>query len=122
MEEFHPLEQPVPLTHGLTGTLWSEVVHLEGATALADYPDGSPAITRRQGAFYLSTRLDDAGYAWVLRQAGLPMPDAPVELVRRGGTMFAINHTDRAHTVAGPGGAPLQLEPGQTRTYPAHTS
>ncbi|MEU4327499.1 beta-galactosidase [Nonomuraea dietziae] len=122
VEELRPLDGPVSLTHGLTGTLWSEVVHLEGATAVAAYPDGAPAITRRQGAFYLSTRLDDAGYAWVLRQAGLAMPDSPVELVRRGDTVFAINHTDLPHTVAGPGGGPLRLEPGQVRLYPAQTS
>lgn len=46
VEEFRPLEAPVTLSNGDTGTVWSELVRLRGAEAVAAYPDGSPAITR----------------------------------------------------------------------------
>lgn len=46
VEEFRPLEAPVTLSNGDTGTVWSELVRLRGVEAVAAYPDGSPAITR----------------------------------------------------------------------------
>ncbi|SDH57963.1 beta-galactosidase [Nonomuraea jiangxiensis] len=75
VEEFRPLAGPVTLSDGTTGDLWSEVVHLAGATATVTYADGGPAITRRRAgagtAWYLSTGLNASGYAKVLARAGV---------------------------------------------------
>ncbi|MGW2815574.1 beta-galactosidase [Streptomyces sp. NPDC001415] len=73
VEEHRPLarDEEVVLSDGSTATSWSESLRTEGAEALAAYTHGmlagSPALTRHdfgsgQG-WYLSTRLDDAGYA-----------------------------------------------------------
>lgn len=106
VEEFHPLEHPVTLSNGATGTLWSEVVQLKGAEALATYPDGTPAITRHGRAVYISTRLTDDALADLIGVK--PHPGGPdglmshaegLELVRRGGLLFAINHSAREHPV-----------------------
>ncbi|NUR87403.1 MAG: beta-galactosidase, partial [Nonomuraea sp.] len=67
IEELRPLAEPVTLSTGVTATRWSEVIHLEGAESLADYPDGSPAITRYGDATYISTRLTDDALARLLR-------------------------------------------------------
>ncbi|GIH89598.1 beta-galactosidase [Planobispora siamensis] len=88
VEEFLPIGEPVTLDTGDTASLWTERVHLAGAEALARYPDGTPAVTRHGRAVYVSTRLSDDAYARLL---GLGSP-APVELVRRGEWLFAINH------------------------------
>ncbi|MFI6451663.1 beta-galactosidase [Streptosporangium amethystogenes] len=98
-----------------TGTLWSEHVHLEGAEALAVYTgphtlgtplSGRPAITRHSygsgTALYVSTRLTDAAYARLLG-----LEPTPVELVRRGDWLFAINHGDEEQQVED-----LRLPPG----------
>ncbi|GAA0377133.1 beta-galactosidase [Acrocarpospora corrugata] len=115
VDEFCPLTEPVPLTMGLTGTIWTEHIRLTSADAFAAYPDRTPAITRnRHGAgtaWYLSTNLDDDGYAALLTAAGLPAAITPpgVEIVRhRDGTVYAINHT--ADTISGI--APEPLLPG----------
>lgn len=75
VEEFRPLTAPVTLSDGTTCDFWSEPVQLTGATATATYPDGNPAITRHEvgagTAWYISTRLDAAGYTNVLTQAGV---------------------------------------------------
>ncbi|TQS17760.1 beta-galactosidase [Microbispora hainanensis] len=99
VEEFRPLDQPVELPEFGRATLWSEVVHLDGAGAVARYPGGGPAVTcHRRGrgtAWYVSTRLDDSGYARVLARAGLAGSGVPgVEVVRRRDLVFAVNHTD----------------------------
>ncbi|MEV0751190.1 beta-galactosidase [Streptosporangium sp. NPDC050280] len=103
-----------------TGTFWSEHVHLEGAEALAVYTgphpplSGQPAITRRPygsgTALYISTRLTDATYARLLGLSPTPM-----ELVRRGDWLFAVNHDDKEHEMDG-----LRLPPGgfTVRTRP----
>ncbi|GAA1006911.1 beta-galactosidase [Acrocarpospora pleiomorpha] len=99
----------------LTGMIWSENVRLVGAEAVVTYSSGTPAITRnRYGAgtaWYLSTQLDDDGYAALLTAAGLPVASAPpgVEVIRhRDGTVYAINHTkDAVHGIA-----PNPLPPG----------
>ncbi|WP_406318664.1 beta-galactosidase [Streptosporangium sp. NBC_01639] len=111
VEEFHPLAPgtAVPLSGpggepAGTGTFWSEHVHLEGAEALARYTGtaltGLPAITRhRYGsgtACYVSTRLADDAYARLLE-----LEQAPVELVRRGEWLFAINHGNDEQPVPG---------------------
>ncbi|MEU3163445.1 beta-galactosidase [Streptosporangium sp. NPDC006930] len=98
-----------------TGAVWTEQVHLEGAEALAVYTgphtvgtplDGRPAVTRHLygsgTALYVSTHLSDAAYARLLGLAPVPM-----EVVRRGDWLFAVNHDDREHEVDG-----LRLPPG----------
>ncbi|WP_440072604.1 beta-galactosidase [Streptosporangium sp. OZ121] len=126
VEEFHPLPPGVTLTLSApdaldddrqpeAGTFWSEHVHLEGAEALAVYTGphasgaplaGQPAITRHSygsgTALYVSTRLSDTAYARLLG-----LKPAPVELVRRGEWLFAINHGDKEHETQG-----LRLPPG----------
>ncbi|GIH24470.1 beta-galactosidase [Acrocarpospora phusangensis] len=129
VDEFHPLTEPVALSAGnaepthpdltsgitLTGTIWSENIRLTSADAVATYPGGTPAITRNRvgtgTAWYLSTRLDDDGYAALLTTAGLSPAATPpgVEIVRhRDGTVYAINHT--ADTILGE--TPEPLPPG----------
>ncbi|MER7169241.1 beta-galactosidase, partial [Micromonospora sp. NPDC000207] len=125
VEEFHPLavDERIPLTDGSTGTVWSETVHLTGATAVTAYAtgvlQGCPAVTRhRYGAgvaWYVSTRLDDDTYQRLLTGAAhtagvTPVcPGTPhgVEAVRRSGPegswLFLLNHTDRPQTVPAAG-------------------
>ena len=93
--------------------LWSDVIRLDGADALATYLDdwlaGAPAVTEHRfgqgSAIYVGTRLDEAGTAWVvdraIRTAGVEgAPDAPVgvEIVRRVGETrtwtFVLNHSE----------------------------
>lgn len=117
VEEFVPYA-PGQLNTLITGDgarfgcdLWSDVIHLEGATALAEYADafvaGWPALTRHafgQGAaYYVGTRPDAAGLAWLLEQvcadAGVqPASIVPngVEVVQRhsdrGTLLYVLNH------------------------------
>jgi beta-galactosidase len=72
-----------------------------------------PAITRHRfgsgTAWYTSTRLDDTAYQrWlsdVATEAGVVPSTAPagVEVVRRGGWLVALNHTDRPQRVPADG-------------------
>ncbi len=99
VEEFRPLADAIELPEFGRATVWSEVVHLDGAEAVARYPGGGPAVTcHRLGggtAWYVSTRLDDPGYARVLARAGLAGSGIPgVEVVRQRDRVFAINHTE----------------------------
>jgi beta-galactosidase len=113
VEEFEPY--PLERRNGLRladGTLfgcdlWSDLLDLEGAEALATYTDdfyaGRPAITRHRfgqgSAFYVGTRLDAAGADWLIGelcaaggvQPPLVVPDG-VEAVRRGRLLFLLNH------------------------------
>ncbi|MFJ6385664.1 beta-galactosidase [Kitasatospora sp. NPDC092039] len=89
-EEYRPLRrhEVITLSDGSTASSWSESLRTEGAEALAAYThgplDGSPALTRHAfgsgHGWYLSTRLDDAGYAALverlLTEAGTA-PDLP---------------------------------------------
>lgn len=123
VEEFHPLApgQPVTLTGGLTGRLWSEDLSSHGAEVLATYQDGplegKPAITRHtHGAgtgWYVSTIPDEPTADRLIRQvfdaAGvereLPGAPAQVEALRRHGTdgqswLFLFNHGAAAAVVA----------------------
>lgn len=91
--------------------LWSDIIELEGATAVASYTDdwyaGRPALTRHafgQGAaYYLGTRPEPAGMAWLLErvcaEAGVePAAQVPagVEAVRRQAgsatLLYLLNH------------------------------
>jgi beta-galactosidase len=93
-------------------SLWSDVIRLEGAQALAtyegDYYAGSPAITRNAfgngTAFYVGTFPDQNGMDWLLERARRAaaietVSHAPegVELVRRTAGiqtwLFALNHS-----------------------------
>ena len=124
-EEFHPLGEgqavrvvadggaPGWPAAGGTGTVWTELTHLDGARAVARYADGplagSPAVTVHTAgtgggtgggtgsagagsAWYVGTRLDDVTLAALLghvaREAGVrPAAEVPdgVEVVRRSG-------------------------------------
>lgn len=142
VEEFRPLEPgaAVRLDSGATGELWSERVHLEGASAIATYAEGPlaghPAITRRsvgEGTVtYVSTRLAqqdrDAFLAELVQDAGVS-PTVPgaaergVEAVRRraasGDYLFLLHHGTAPVRVEGDGTdlvsgapAPFTLQPG----------
>ncbi|BFV55664.1 beta-galactosidase [Kitasatospora sp. CMC57] len=125
VEEYRPLrrDEQAVLSDGSYGTAWSESLRTEGAEALAAYTDGmltgSPALTRhRFGAgvgWYLSTRLDDTGYAALVERllresgAGPALPGLPpgVEAVTRHAPdgrrwHVLINHRDRAAPLPGP--------------------
>jgi beta-galactosidase len=114
VEDFRPLAEgeQVGLRFGdgpvaATGSLWSEIVHADGADVLATYAEGElaglPAITRRGGAYYVSTRLDEGGLLGMVlalcERAGVrgPLPVPPeVEAVVRSGEgrriLFLLNH------------------------------
>lgn len=114
VEEFDPLAfgqvRPIVSIDGrrATAELWSDVIHLEGAEAIATYDNGSPAVTRhgfgRGLAYWVGTRPEPGYMSELLRdirsEAGVSaVGDAPegVELVRRFGDgrsyLFALNHT-----------------------------
>ena len=116
-EEFYPVEPDVELalSSGATGSIWSEWVHLRGASTVATFEHGAlagvPAITRNSfgagEAWYLATNLDPASLRSVLATAAhaagvATPPESPdgVEIIRRSGDensyVFFINHTDAA--------------------------
>ncbi|MFF2454325.1 beta-galactosidase [Isoptericola sp. NPDC058082] len=134
-EEFHPLQEPESVRvvgkavgGEATADLWTEKTHVaDGTEVVASYDDGAlagrAAVTRREvgagRAWYVATRLDDAGLGALaerlVAEAGVG-PDvvapAGVEVVRRwadDGTtddatswLFAINHTDADATLGTP--------------------
>jgi len=149
VEEYRPLpkDEQAVLSDGSRGSSWSESLRTEGAEALAAYTGGtlvgSPALTRhRFGAgqgWYLSTRLDDAGYAALverlLAESGVSpaLPGLPpgVEAVTRHaddgrGWHLLINHRADAVPLPGPGhdlltDGPLhELPPGGCAVLRAH--
>jgi beta-galactosidase len=98
---------------------WCDLLHLEGAKALATYTGdffaGRPAVTRnshgRGAAYYLGTRLDATGLdlllGRVVKEAGvqpvLRTPagvEATLRHSRRDQFLFLLNHTDRPARVA----------------------
>jgi beta-galactosidase len=119
VEEYRPLGagEVLTLSDGSSAEGWSELLRAEGAEVPAAYTSGvmdrQPALTRHRfgggAGWYLSTRLDDSGYAALVGRvlgeaaaapvvAGLP---AGVEAVRRssvdGGSrswLFLLNHGD----------------------------
>jgi beta-galactosidase len=125
VEEWIPAAEsrttPVRFVHdnGLAASRqWSEVIHLEGAEALAHYEGdffaGSAAFTEnsfgRGRAFYLSTRLDEAGLAKALdlvarRAQVAPILETPrhVEVTLREGKdckfLFVLNHEASPATI-----------------------
>lgn len=124
IEEFFPLRpgEGVRLSDSRAGRVWSELGRAEGAEVVATFASGpvagSPALTRRAvgagQAWYLATRLEDAGLdslvGDLITTCGVrPVADvAPgVEVVRRRGSdgswLFVINHTADGQTVAARG-------------------
>ena len=115
VDEFDAL--PAGATNTVTGEqdfscdLWADVITLEGAEALATFQSGfyagRPAVTEhRFGAgrsFYVGTRLEDAGTAWLLgkacQAAGVQAQHFPagIEAVRRvsdeADYLVLLNHT-----------------------------
>ncbi|HEX4815037.1 MAG TPA: beta-galactosidase [Nonomuraea sp.] len=128
VEEFFPLDRPIRLGSGATGTVWSELAHPGGAKVLDAYESGEPAWTRNEWgagvAHYLTTRLEDDGLARVLaavcaEAAVAPAATAPpgVEVVRRAhpdgrSYLFAINHTARDAVVGTPEGRQVAVPAG----------
>lgn len=124
-EEFFPLRagESTRLDDGSTATVWTELVHLDGAEAVRRHADGPvaghPAVTRREvgagRAWYLATRLDDEALQGLVDQvlvgAGVSpvvQPQPGLEAVRRRaedgtGYLFLINHAgeDRRVEVTG---------------------
>lgn len=96
-------------------SLWSDVIRLEGAEALAGYLDdyfaGGPAVTRHRfgkgTSYYVGTELGQQGISWLFEricadiglQPALDLPQG-VEMTRRAdGThtwLFALNYSDEA--------------------------
>ena len=94
-----------------SGAVWAEYLRVEDATTLATFAEGAlagrPAVTRRSAhsgpgsAWYVATLPDAEALARLasrlVEEAGIELP-APVangglvEVVRRGGLVFAINH------------------------------
>lgn len=93
VEEHRPLsrDERITLSDGSHATAWSESIRLQGAESVVSYTHGvlagSPALTRNGTAWYLSTRLDRAGYtalvAELLDSAGVPRKPSGVEVVTR---------------------------------------
>jgi beta-galactosidase len=97
--------------------VWSELAHARDAEVLARYDggplDGVPAITRRERAWYLGTRLTEPSLeAFVRRvcaESGLEPRDADgAEIVRRAQPdgltyLFILNHGAGDVTVAAHG-------------------
>lgn len=104
-------------------TDWAEVLHAVEAEVLATFRapgalvDGQPAITRRPagpgagagGAWYVATAPAalDALAAAILEAAGIAAPLLPagVEVARRGGRTFVLNHALEEQRVAVDGAA-----------------
>lgn len=120
VEEFFPLRQgeQVVLDDGSQADVWTDLLHLDGATAVASYTDGPlpgvPAVTRNRfgdgTAWYLGTRLDGAATARLvdrlLADTGIEPPVAAVpglEVVTRADEastfVFLLNHTTSDHDV-----------------------
>ncbi|MFF5784621.1 beta-galactosidase [Streptomyces sp. NPDC012693] len=120
IEEYRPLGrgEEVVLSDGSRGTVWTESLRTEGAEALATYTGGmlagGPALTRHAfgtgTAWYLSTRLDDTGYAALVSRllaetgVAVPVPGLPsgVEAVTRhaeDGRRWHVLVNHRADTV-----------------------
>jgi beta-galactosidase len=114
VEEFFPLRkgESVTLDDGSHADVWTEMLHLEGAEAIASYTDGPvpavAAVTRNRfgdgTAWYVATRLDPAATGRLvdrlLDETDVECPVAPVpglEVVTRADDestfVFLLNHT-----------------------------
>jgi beta-galactosidase len=109
-EEFAPLRTPVTLDDGSGADLWSEVLTVTDAEAVASHEDGTPAVTRNDTAWYVATRLDAAATATLARRvaeaAGVRLAEGAregVEIVRRGPYLFVLNGSDSPAAVPAAG-------------------
>ncbi len=132
---------PVPLTGELlgedaSGTVWAEAVRVEDAETLAWFGGGVlkdwPAVTRRSvgggSGWYVATLPEPAALRRlverVVADAGVDVPPpaasgSSIEAVRRGRSLFIINHGTRRRAGRGrrngphhgPGGQGLELPP-----------
>jgi beta-galactosidase len=113
---------------------WSDIIHLEGAEALAHYTEeyyaGTPAVTRhafgKGSSYYLGTSLDKAGMSWLLgrlfKEAGIKesnkVPDGLEMTQRSDGDhtwTFILNYSNERLRVDLPQGG-LNLVTGATVT------
>ncbi|AUG81805.1 beta-galactosidase [Kitasatospora sp. MMS16-BH015] len=149
VEEYRPLAEGerITLSDGSTATVWSESLRTEGAEAVAAYTHGMlagrPALTRHPfgtgHGWYLSSRLDDSGYAGLVGRllteagvtAGLPGLPPGVEAVTRHAPdgrrwHLLISHRDEAVPLPEPGRDLLtdrflsELPPGGCAVLRAH--
>jgi beta-galactosidase len=122
VEEFFPLRasEKVKLDDGSHADVFTELIHLEGATALARFVDGplpgSPAVTVHEhgagSSWYIGSRLEQEAVNRLIRDVlktlklkpPIPMVTAPagLEVTRRAGPdrsyLFVINHgSETAH-------------------------
>jgi beta-galactosidase len=114
VEEFVPLRvgETVALTDGSRADVWTEQLHLAGASAEASYVDGPlpgvAAVTRNQhghgAAWYAATRLDQASLAALVARVVNDAGVEPVVATRPGVEVtertdgdqrwvFIVNHT-----------------------------
>jgi beta-galactosidase len=117
VEEFVPgQENTVRFDTGeeFAADLWAEVIHLEGAEALATFTGnffaGSPAVTHHRSgegnAFYIGTRLPAEGMSTLVKrvtdeagiQPALAVP-AGVEVIHKGKYLCILNHLPEAVSV-----------------------
>jgi beta-galactosidase len=115
VEEHFPLRPGtvVRLDDGSTASVWTELLAADGAVVQRRYVDGpvagSPALTRRGNAWYVSTRLaDDALGSFLGGIAGGSPVAAGIEAVRRRHAdgrsyLFLFNHGDKPADVAAAG-------------------
>ncbi|HYO33890.1 MAG TPA: beta-galactosidase [Nocardioidaceae bacterium] len=113
-EEFAPLRagEKVALSDGSAADVWTERLHLAGASAEATYLDGplpgTPAVTRHQHgrgvAWYLATRLDQTSLVDLVARVTAEAGVTPVVATRPGVEVtertdgdrrwvFVVNHT-----------------------------
>jgi beta-galactosidase len=95
----------------VSGQVWAEYLRVEDADTVATFTDGAlagwPAVTRRGtgggAAWYVATLPEPAALLLLAGRlaadAGVDLPEpvtdgAGVEVVRRGGSLFVINHGD----------------------------
>ena len=83
-EEFAPLRTPVTLDDGSGADLWSEVLTVTDAEAVASHLDGTPAVTRNGSAWYVATRLDAAATATLAERVAVAAGVRLAEGARRG--------------------------------------
>ncbi len=139
VEEFDALPVDATTTvraeQTFSADLWADVITLEGARALATFGGGfyagRPAVTQHEfgagSSFYVGTRLERAGMAWLLgracERAGIQALNLPagVEAVRRAGDgaryLVLLNHTAESVEVALTETA-TDLTHGETRAGP----
>ncbi|MET9225724.1 beta-galactosidase [Lentzea sp. NPDC003310] len=135
VEEHRPLPagERITLSDGSHATAWSEWIRLQGAESVVSHTSGalagSPALTRRRTAWYLSTRLDRVDYTALvaelldLSDVARVLPGLPsgVEAVTReaGDRRWHVVLNHRADSVPLPGPVHDLLAGGLVAELPA---